>query len=680
MRPAARLLLAGASALALIASSAAGAAAAPAPAPAPSPANTPAQAQIPAGPENPESLLSQLSVRTERAVVSVATVPEEPAVLSVSWSGADPRAEYRVLSGGDWSAWSPLPDDPHESADGQTMTAEPVAVVDAERVEVRPTAEDVRSDVLDVEALSSPVTDVDRAITQDGPAKMYSSTTGSVLNEVIPRESWGAAAPVCDLGNAERKHATIVHHTAGANWYSADQVPSLLRSIQQFHMGLDPTWCDIGYHMLVDRFGNIYEGRGGGVARARIATHAAGWNSDTFGVSLIGNYSETSPGADALSAITRLAGWQAAYWGYDPTDDVTLTAGGGGRFDAGERVTLPRVMGHRDVGYTECPGHNLYSRLGDIRVGAAEHMRHEVAGRSISSGRVSGDTRYTTAIAASQRSHPDGADTVYIATGGDFADALVAAPAAAHRDAALLLTKPGYVPGNVLNEIKRLNPTRAVIVGGTAAISTSAENQIKKVIPSVVRRGGDTRYGTARSVARDAFDSTTTRAYVATGENYPDALSASAIAAYQDAPVLLARGSRSSISSATVDTLDGLGVTKVVLAGGTAVISPGVEKSLAAYAPWRVAGADRYATSRLLNKYLLPKSTQAFFATGADYPDALSGAALAGAEGAPLYLARPRCVPLRMRSDIFESPVTRATLVGGPAVISSSVARLEPCL
>ncbi|WP_180967405.1 cell wall-binding repeat-containing protein [Zhihengliuella halotolerans] len=676
-----RPLVAGATALALILSTTAGAAHALPDAEAESPPESASAQvpQIPEGPDNPEATLTRLTGQTSQDVVSLAAVPEEPVVISVSWSGDDPHAEYRSLSGGAWSGWEPLPDDPHVSGDGETFTAEPVAVVDAARIEIRPTADGVGSDALDVEALSSPVTDVDRAITQDGPAEMYSSTAGSVLNEVIPRESWGAAPPVCDLGNAKRKHATIIHHTAGANSYAAAQVPSLLRSIQQFHMGLDPTWCDIGYHMLVDRFGNIYEGRGGGVAPARIATHAAGWNGDTFGISLMGNYSQAAPQADALSSLSKLAGWQAAYWGYDPTDFVTLTAGGGGRFDAGEKITLPRVLGHRDVGYTECPGHNLYSRLGDIRHGAREHMRHEVAGHAIGASRVAGDTRYTTAIAASQRSHPDGAGTVYIATGGDFADALVAAPAAAHADAALLLTKPGYVPGNVLQEIKRLSPRRAVIVGGTAAVSASAADQIGKVVPSVVRRGGETRYDTARNVARGAFSSTA-RAYIATGENYPDALSASAVAAYHDAPVLLARGSRSAISPATDAALEDLGVSKVVLAGGTAVISPGVESSLAAYAPWRVAGADRYATSRLLNKYLLPKSTQVFFATGGDFPDALSGAALAAAEGSPLYLARPRCVPLQMRSDIFESPVRSATLVGGSAVISSAVARLEPCL
>ncbi|MCO1338994.1 hypothetical protein BJH93_08835 [Kocuria polaris] len=680
MSPITRTLLAGASALALIASSGAGAVAQSDREPEPSTESPSTQEpRIPDGPDNPETALTRLSAKTNQVVVSIEAEPEEPTVVSVSWSGDDPLAEYRALSGGKWSAWSSLPDDPYESADGETFTAEPVAVVDAERIEVRPTSDGVGADALDVEALSSPVTDIDRQITQDRPATMFSDTSKSVLNRVIPRKSWGAAEPVCDLGNTPRKHATIIHHTAGANEYSAAQVPSLLRSIQQFHMGLDPTWCDIGYHMLVDRFGNSYEGRGGGVAPARIATHAAGWNGDTFGISLIGNYSQTAPQANALTSIAQLVGWQAAYWGYDPSGEVTLTAGGGGRFAKGQVVTLPRVMGHRDVGYTECPGQNLYAQLGSIRAGARDHAKHEVSGRTLNSSRVAGDTRYTTAIAASQRSHPNGANTVYIATGGDFADALVAAPAAAQANAALLLAKPGYVPGNVMNEIRRLKPQRAVIVGGTVAISASAAEQIKQVVPSVVRRGGETRYGTARSVARGAFSSAS-RAYVATGENYPDALSASAVAAYHNAPVLLVRGSQSKVSPAVDATLADLGVTKAVLAGETAVISRGIEDSLSAYAPWRVGGADRYATSRLLNKYLLPKSNQVFFATGSSFPDALSGAALAGAEGAPLYLTRTDCVPLRMRSDIFESPTTRTTLVGGSAVISARVAQLEPCL
>ncbi|GAA3692982.1 hypothetical protein GCM10022377_01830 [Zhihengliuella alba] len=742
------------------------------------------EAQLPDGPSNPEAEVhSAVEEVTAQAVATLELDPAEVTVLGATWDGTDPAAEYRAKVDGEWSEWQELPEeetpgghDQEEQAAQAPGSSAPLALTEATAVEARATNPDFSSE-LELVAYSSPVTDVDREITEGkgGPESSTPSSAGSpeapaakppaepsasaptpanegaqqtaspaasepartepgggqpspssppdadgstgssaepgtsptaaatgaaalqtlavertavqtattsstsVLNRVITRSSWGAATPVCDLGNSKRKYATIVHHTAGTNSYTVSQVPGILRGIQRYHMAKDPTWCDIGYHMLVDKWGNIYEGRGGGLGVSRIATHAAGWNGDTFGVSVMGDYTTTRPSSAVVRSLQQIAGWQAAYWGYDPTGSVRLVAGRGSqKHDDGATVTLPRVFGHRDVGYTTCPG-LIYGYLGSVRTGAKSWMPNEAAGQTgVGAYRIAGDDRYRTAVAASRQAYPSGAGTVYVATGADYADALVAAPAAARQNAPLLLTRPGGLPSPVAAEIDRLNPRKIVVVGGSGAVSATVASQLKRYTSNVVRHGGDNRYSTAAKVVRGAFPSAS-RAYIATGLDYPDALAASALAGSYGAIVMLVPGKNSTANTETQRVLSGLGVDKAVIVGGPAVVSRGIASSLSAYSPSRVFGSDRYETAQKLNSGLVNHASRVYFATGRDFPDALAAAAIAGTRRAPLYLSHPTCVPLGIRTDVVESDVATATLVGGEGVLTNAVGRMSPC-
>ncbi len=673
------------------------------------------EAELPDGPANPQAEVhAAVEEVAARAVASLDLDPAQASVVGATWQGPNPEAEYRARVDGEWSEWQELPDDDADSGTGAAQpqeagSSDPVALVRATAVEARATNPDFGSE-LELVAYSSPETAVDREITEgkggtDSPSpavepaaeptatatametlaveraavRTAPSSSSSVLNRVITRSSWGAAAPVCDLGNSERKYATIIHHTAGTNSYTVSQVPGILRGIQRFHMAKDPTWCDIGYHMLVDKWGNIYEGRGGGLGVSRVATHAAGWNSDTFGVSVMGDYTNAKPSSDVVRSLQQIAGWQAAYWGYDPTGTVRLVAGRGSqKHDDGATVTLPRVFGHRDVGYTTCPG-LIYNYLGTVRTGAKAWMPNEASGQTgVGAYRIAGDDRYTTSVAASKQAYPSGARTVYVATGADYADALVAAPAAARQGAPLLLTRPGGLPGPIAAEVDRLNPRKIVVVGGTGAISNTVVSQLKRYTSNVVRHGGDDRYSTAAAVVRGAFPSAS-RAYIATGLDYPDALAASALAGSYGAIVMLVPGRDSTANAETQQVLRGLGVDKAVIVGGPAVVSSGIATSLRAYSPSRVYGSNRYETARKLNSGLVDYASRVYFATGRDFPDALAAAAIAGTRRAPLYLTHPTCVPLAIRTDIVESDVATATMVGGTGVLTNAVGRMSPC-
>ncbi|QKJ20298.1 cell wall-binding repeat-containing protein [Microbacterium hominis] len=299
--------------------------------------------------------------------------------------------------------------------------------------------------------------------------------------------------------------------------------------------------------------------------------------------------------------------------------------------------------------------------------------------------RLSGATRYDTAIAVSRRAYPTTAPVVYLATGANYPDALAAAPAAVAQGGPLLLVpSTGTVPAAVLTRIAQLAPSRVVVVGGTGAVSTAVVAQVRARVPgaSFVRRAGADRYGTARAVIAGAFGGGAGTVYVTTGANYPDALSAGAAAGAQDGAVVLVPGTASSLDAATRATLVSLAPTRIIVVGGTAVVSSGIASALNTIAPTtRIFGASRFETSAAINEQAFPNAPLArhYWATGLDFPDALSAAAVAGADGSPLFVVRTTCVPPQVAAHVGRLGVPSVSLVGGTGVVGPQVAALTKC-
>jgi putative cell wall-binding protein len=302
----------------------------------------------------------------------------------------------------------------------------------------------------------------------------------------------------------------------------------------------------------------------------------------------------------------------------------------------------------------------------------------------VPTGRIAGNDRYATAAAVAAEF--DLADTVYVANGTNYPDALSAAPAAAYHGAPLLLTDANTLPAVIAEQIERLTPARIVVVGGTSVVSSAVEAALESLLPGtqVERIAGENRYETSRLVTDDAFgtDGAET-AFIATGTNFPDALAASAAAAVFDGPVILVNGAASTVDDATLDLLDDLGVTTALVAGGTAVVSPGVLSTLdgAIDTVTRLAGADRYSTSVAINNYAfgLSGSTTVYLAVGTGFADALAGAALAGANKSPLFVVPGNCVPAAVLDAIEDYGATRVQLFGGTGVLSAAVENLQRC-
>lgn len=297
--------------------------------------------------------------------------------------------------------------------------------------------------------------------------------------------------------------------------------------------------------------------------------------------------------------------------------------------------------------------------------------------------RIAGDSRFTTSAAVAAMFAT--ADIVYVTSGRNYPDALSAAPAAGFLGGPLLLTDTSDLPSAIAAQVVRLQPERIVVVGGPGTVSVGVESALEALMPGtqVDRIAGVDRYDTSQRIADDAFvpnGATGTSAWVATGANFPDALSASAVAGSSNGPVILVNGTDSAVNAATFEVLDDLPTTKVFVAGSTAVVSQGVQNSLSGhgFSVERKGGVDRYQTSVLLNADMVAADA-VFLAVGTGYADALSGAALAASLDAPLFTVPANCVPQAVLDRIDALAPEKVYVLGGPGTLSQAVFDLTAC-
>jgi putative cell wall-binding protein len=270
--------------------------------------------------------------------------------------------------------------------------------------------------------------------------------------------------------------------------------------------------------------------------------------------------------------------------------------------------------------------------------------------------RQAGLNRYATAAAISSSTFPT-ADTVLLATGVNFPDALAAGPWAGSLGAPILLVGPTWIPAETMAELDRLSPSRTVILGGTGAVSADVEAALEAGDYGTVERvAGVDRYATAAAISV-ASGLTGDRVYVATGSNFPDALAGAGPGAINDAPILLVRND--SIPGATATELARLSPSEIVILGGTGVVSQQVEDDLSVYAATvrRLAGANRFGTAAAVSQDTYPASAPVIYvATGANYPDALAGGAPAGHSAGnlngPTLLVLADRVPVETAAEI----------------------------
>jgi hypothetical protein len=282
-------------------------------------------------------------------------------LAGVHWRGQG-AVRFRTRSrDGRWSAWRDAAPEAEDGPDAGSpefrfrgwRLGNPWWVGDSDRIQARVSG---TVTALRAHLVWSPETRI--------PLRMPSATGAP---PIVPRSTWGADEQIRrgPPSYAADVRFAIVHHTAGKNGYSRAEAAAIVKGIQLFHVRGNG-WNDIGYNFLVDRFGTIYEGRFGGVDRNVIGAHAMGFNTGSVGIALLGTFEDVTPSAAAQDAIARLIAWRLDLAHVDPTAFLTFISGGSDRYSSGIPVLLNGVSGHRDTGFTACPGDVLYGRLGTI--------------------------------------------------------------------------------------------------------------------------------------------------------------------------------------------------------------------------------------------------------------------------------------------------------------------------
>ena len=248
--------------------------------------------------------------------------------------------------------------------------------------------------------------------------------------------------------------------------------------------------------------------------------------------------------------------------------------------------------------------------------------------------RLDGLTRYTTAVATSKEGWPSGSNVVVIVSGSNFPDALSSAPLAKKHNAPILLSSNEGLTEEVLGEVSRLNVEKAYIVGGTLAVPSNVDSQLKQKGISIKRLSGYDRYQTAVEVAKEI--GTSNGIVLASGVSFADALSIAPIAAKNQMPILLTRSDE--FSEYNKRFINSSSISKTVVVGGTTVIPNSIMNNYPSSI--RLAGDNRYQTNvRILDYYASSLNMNSIFlASGSNFPDGLVGAPIAALYSAPVIL------------------------------------------
>jgi len=298
--------------------------------------------------------------------------------------------------------------------------------------------------------------------------------------------------------------------------------------------------------------------------------------------------------------------------------------------------------------------------------------------------RFDGETRYETACEV-WTSTIDYAEVAVIATGENFPDALSASALAGAVDGPLLLVQRDTVPDIVSQTLDDLHVERVYIVGGTSAVSAAVADDLEDGGYAVTRIDGEDRYETAAEVAREVAwlmgSGFSQSAFVARGDDFPDALAVSAWAYAEGTPVILTRPA--ALPDPSADALDDLGIQYVLIPGGTVAVSTGVESAVEAItgeSASRCAGSNRYDTARLVAEFQADVPCPLTYhriglATGTDFPDALAGGAACGAARGTLLLTDPATlsVPTYEFLTGHAVEVYAVDVYGGTTAISETV-------
>lgn len=339
---------------------------------------------------------------------------------------------------------------------------------------------------------------------------------------------------------------------------------------------------------------------------------------------------------------------------------------------------------------------NLNSGLGSGRLNVSHMVNNSIMTRFDGGGGSA--TRYDVAVQTSKLTFPQDASatTVTIASGTSFADGLAGSGMARFKNGPLLLTDKSGLSAATLTEIQRVlgNTSKQVyILGGNAAVSTNIETQLDGIGYTTHTRvvgGGVDRVDTALGIATISNPGSVSEAILVNKDNFPDGVSASAVTARRNIPLLV--NASNSLDPRNSTWLSGHSVSRVYLVGGTSVLQSNIETQLHSLgiATTRLANTDRYGTSAEVAKCFFSTTTssvcngvtsgratpkQVGYAVGTNFPDALSGGPYMGFYAGPMLLVQTSAVPtfIANYNILVKGAARDGFIFGGTSAINNSV-------
>ncbi len=304
----------------------------------------------------------------------VLRAPRRFDLIGLRWdhaSGLEAQVRVRRRGAPEWSSWLSL----HANGDhGPDEGAAPpgtepafTGTADEFQLRLRGSARGLRARF--VRAL--PTASLARRAARRLGARASQATPATPF-PLITRDQWGAAAVPPRTGpEYGAVELAFVHHTVTANDYAPTDSAAIVLGIARYHRDSNG-WNDIGYNFLVDRYGQIFEGRAGGIDQPVVGAQAQGYNSVSTGVACLGTFESVAMTDAGMNSLARLIGWKLSLHGVPVQGPITVISAGGesNRYPAGTPVTLQRMSGHRDGDATSCPGTTLYGQLDALRAAA----------------------------------------------------------------------------------------------------------------------------------------------------------------------------------------------------------------------------------------------------------------------------------------------------------------------
>ncbi len=345
----------------------------------------------------------EIPLRGGGRTLAAAPAPKRFDMVAVHWRGSGTVLVSTRAAGGRWSAWHAADADQYPDAGSAENRLRGwrlggldwVGPATAARFETRGAVTRLKAYYVESTVERTPA----RTLSVAGSPPIV-SRAGWAADESI-RKGQPLYAPAV--------HFAVVHHTAGSNDYTEAQSAAIVRGIELYHVQGNG-WNDIGYNFLVDKYGQIFEGRYGGIDRPVVGAHAQGFNTGSVGIAVLGDYSSSTISDAARKALVELLAWRLDVAHVDPLSTLTWISGGNPRFPAGIPVFLRAISGHRDTNFTDCPGTAFYQQLPEIArevalTGAPKLYAPDVSGSLGGpvrfTGTLSGEAQWTVTVTGS---------------------------------------------------------------------------------------------------------------------------------------------------------------------------------------------------------------------------------------------------------------------------------------